>query len=297
MVGVAATALMIAVVLGATRVLGRPTASPRTNVVSYIKAVDAVQEQMHAQLLRSEAAYTAFQTANAGEADVSKLASAQRTLRTLARRLADLPAPPQARKLRKLLLDLVHGEITVAKELTALAVFLPRFDALTASVQARSTTLSRALAAAAAPKPQTIRGTAKQIAAARSAYTAAADAAATAQARAVDAFDRALGHLAVRLRRLTPPALVAPAYRAELRTLTATQKAGAALAAGLRKQDRSPVPELSRNLLRGAHLAGSLAAQRSEIAALKAYNERAHRLATAQARVQKEAAKLRSEFG
>jgi hypothetical protein len=292
-----ATVLAVAVVLGATRLLGHTNHSARTAVAQYITSADGVQQRMRLQLTQLLSAYRAFSTTGTSPAAAAKRSAAEETLRTLADRLAALPGPAAAAKLRRLLLALVREEIAVAHELNDLASFMPRFHELLATVKVANTKLGRDLAASAPPKPQTIRGTAKQIAKAQAEYAAQATQAARAQADAVDAYDSALGRIVLALRRVRPPAVMTPAYRTELRTLTATKAAGAALAAELRKPDRSQVPKRSRALTEAARISGSVAAQRAEIAAVKAYNARVRTIGKAQARVQAEVRRLQRELG
>jgi hypothetical protein len=142
-----------------------------------------------------------------------------------------------------------------------------------------------------------VRGTAKQIARARSAFAVEATKAAAAQADAVDAYDITLAGVVRRLRGLRPPGVMAPAFRTEVRMLEATRAAGAALARELRRSNRSRVPALSRALTVAARLSGTLAAQRAEIAAVKAYDARVRALGVDATRVQSEVTRLQRTLG
>jgi hypothetical protein len=294
---VAVTAVAITGVLGATRLLGHKSNSQRDAVAAYITSVDGVQQQMRLQLTRLGSAYSGFSARGTSSATMAKVAAAEQTLRTLEARIAALPAPADATRLRALLLQLVRKEVAVARELVGLGRFLPRFSALVSSVAAASAKLGRDLAATAPPKPSTVRGTAKQIAAARAAYAAEATKAAAAQADAVDAYDRAVGQVLRKLRTLQAPLVLAPAYRAEVRSLEATVAAGEALAAELRKPNRSQVPKLSRALTVAARSSASVAAQRSEIAAVKEYNTSVREIGKVSVRVQTETGRLQRELG
>lgn len=292
----AATALAVAIVLGATTVLGHKSSS-RTRVSRYITSVDDVQQQMRLPLTRLLSAYRSFSTTETTPATAARLSAAEQTLQTLEARLAALPFPAEAAKLRTLLLELVQSEISVSHELNELARFTPRFHALLAAATAANGKLAHGLAAAAPPKPHTVRGTAKQIAQARAAFAAKATKAAAAQADAVEVYDKSLGRVVQKLRALRPPAVMAPAYRAEMRTVEATRAAGATLAAELRKQNRSKVPELSRALTKAARLSQSVAAQKAEIAAVKAYDARVQQIGKAQGKVQAEVGRLQRALG
>lgn len=294
--GVVATGLAIAVVLGAARLFGGGT-SPRQALSQYITRVDAVQQQMQLRVNELTLAYRHFSTLHTSPATTKELGAAEQTLRTIEKRLAVIPAPADAVRLRALLLELVRDEGSIARELHTVASFLPRFSALVAVVARQDTRLGHEFAAAAPPKPHTVHGTAKQVAAAKAAYAAQATRAAAAQAEALIAYDRRLEQVVRGLRRLDPPAVMAPAYRSELHALEATATAGGRLAAELRKQNRSRVPELSLALTRASRLSSSIAAQRSEIAALKAYDARVRGIRTVEVRIQNVLKALQRSLG
>jgi hypothetical protein len=196
-----------------------------------------------------------------------------------------------------LLLDLVRREAGLARELDTLAAFIPRFRVLAAEATVANSSLARRLAAAAPPKSHVVRGTAKKVAQARAAFAAAATSAAAKQADAVETYDRAVAQVTRKLELLEPPAVLAPAYRAEVRMLRATDAAGAALARELRTQNRAQVPKLSRALAEAARLSGTVAAQRAEIAAVQAYNASVRAIGVSQSRVQAEVATLQRTLG
>lgn len=289
---VVAVAIAIGLLLGPGGLLGAKHKSP---VAAYIEQVDAVERQMQAPLAELLAAYRRYSTQHPTPQDVAAVAKAPRTLATLEQRLLRIEAPPAAAKLRTLLVRLVEAERGVAAELAQLATFLPRLHALTAVAAVANRQLGRALAASAPPKARAVRGTKKQIAAAQAAYAAAARAAQARQADAVEAYDHVLA-LALRdVNGLHPPAVIAPAYRAELRTLRATRAAGVALVAELRKSNTKRVPELSRSFDQASRLAGSLSAQRAEIAAVRAYNARVRGISALQGKIHSELFRLERE--
>jgi hypothetical protein len=288
--------LAVAVALGATSLWGGHSSARRNAVAGYITEVDGVQQRMRLPLTELLVAYRGFSTQVPSSAR-PKLARAELTLHLLARRLAALPAPPAAARLRVLLLDLVRREAGLAHELDTLAAFIPRFRVLAAEATVANSALARRLAAAAPPKSHVVRGTAKKVAQARAAFAAAATSAAAKQADAVETYDRAVAHVTRKLELLEPPAVLAPAYRAEVRMLRATDAAGAALARELRTQNRAQVPKLSRALAEAARLSGTVAAQRAEIAAVQAYNASVRAIGVSQSRVQAEVARLQRTLG
>ena len=266
--------------------------TPESPVARYIKSVDDVQKQMKLPLSQLLTAYQSFSTRSAGQQEQARLAGAERTLRTLEQRLSELPAPPDAAKLRLLLLELVRAEDRVAVEIDQLARFMPRFHDVIGVATVANTRLGRELAAIVPPKAHAVSGTKKQIAAARAAYAAAANRAEIAQAVSVEGYARVLARALRELQTLRPPAVMAPAYRAQLRTLEDTRRAGTALARELRKRNRTAVPVLSRHFAEASRVAGSVASQRAEIAAVKAYNARVRKVASVDGRIRREFLRL-----
>ena len=290
-----AVAAAIALVLGAGGLWSHR--SSRDAVNRYITSVDDIQQQMRLPLTRLLTVYRSFSTHGSARQEQRQLAEAERTLRTLELRLSALDPPPEATTLHRLLVRLVAQERRVAYEVDQLARFLPRFDAAVAGSKRANGRLALALAAVSQPKPHSVRGTPKQIAQARAAYAAAATRAAVARADAIDVFDRRLARVVRRIRGLAPPPVMAPAYRAQLSALVATETAAGALAQELRTKTRSRVALLSRRLSEAARMAGDVASQRSEIAAIKAYNSRVQSVAALQQQVQTEVSRLGRTLG
>jgi hypothetical protein len=143
-----------------------------------------------------------------------------------------------------------------------------------------------------APTPHRLRGTKAQIQKAQAAFAAASQKAATQQADAVDAYDSAVAVTLRRLKGMHPPAVMAPSYRAQVRTLFASRKAGAALSQELRQTVRSNVAVLARRFTIATRSAGTVEAQRAQIAAVKAYNTTVQAISDLSRRVQNEIARL-----
>jgi hypothetical protein len=267
-----------------------PTA--RARVSKYIDQVDLVQKQMGIEIGKVVHAYRAYVKHSSSPATLAELMRAESTFRNLQKRIASVPAPPEAAKLARLLSSLLGRESDVAVQVARLAEFTPAFHTVAVQTQLLSAELSRALAAVPQPKPHQIRGTKGQIAKAQAHFAKAAAAASLKQAEAVDLYDQAVGRLLVRLRTIVPPRAMAPAYRAQIASLQATSAAGAALAASLRAAKRSNIAVLSRKFALAARTAGSVSSQREEIAAVKDYDARVRRIGTLELAVQKEAARL-----
>ena len=268
--------------------------SPTRRAVSrYITSIDSIEQQMSYSLDRASAAYRSFASSHSSSpATARKLAQAQRTLDLLATRIAALAAPPQALHLRSLVLRVVREEESATREIHALVRFESPFDAALKQLHIAAQVLSKSLAAVRAPVPHAIRGTAKQIAKAKAAFNAKASAAAAAQADAVTAYDAVVVRVAARFRSLTPPAVLAPAYRAQVAAVRATILAGGRLATELRKTTRTKVAELSRAFAIATRRSETVAAQRAEIAAVKAYDRRVRRIQASAVAVRDEITRL-----
>jgi hypothetical protein len=287
----AAVLIGVALVVAPSRWWG-DNAKPESALAQYIKSVDSIQHQQQQRLTQLLTAYSDFSTQSSDPNALAKLAKPERTLRTLGKRLAALPAPPEARHLQSLLEQFVSDEHAIAVEIQQVAAFMPRFRVLIGDASVARIALVRGLAAAPPVKAHAVHGTPKKIAAARAAYAAAATKAQAQQADAIDAYDNALAATIRDLRKLQPPPVIAPAYRAELLTLSATRMAGADLSAELRKPHSSRVPLLGRRFTEASRISGSVGAQRAEIAAIKSYNARVRGIRTLAGRIRVEEANL-----
>jgi hypothetical protein len=272
--------------------------SPKRKAVShYITSIDTIEQQMAYSLGRATNAYRAFTTAHSSSTAVAgKLAQAEKTLALLAGRIAAIEAPSQAVRLRSLVLKVVREEEGVTQEMHTLVVFEAPFNGALKELRTAAQTLSKSLAAVKAPVPHAIRGTAKQIARAKAAFNAQSSAAAAAQADAVSTYDAVVSRIAGRLRRLTPPDVLAPAYTAQLGALRATMQAGSRLAVELRKTNRPNVSTLSRAFALATRRSQSLAAQRAEVAAVKAYDRRVRDIQASAVAARDEIARLQQQL-
>jgi hypothetical protein len=287
---VVAAAGAILLVLGPRYLWRKGSGNP---VGAYIQSVDGLEQQMKVPLSRLLTAYNGFSGLTTTPRERTRLAAADRTLRRFQTRLVALPAPHAATELRLLLIRLVGDEDGVAREIDELASFAPRFRGLLAGAALADTRLTRTLAGVKPPKAHVVRGTAKQIAAARAAFAVAARGVETDEAMAVDGYDAALADTLRGLAALRPPPVLAPAYASEVRALRATVTSGAALARGFRQGNTKDAPELLRRFTEASRISGSLGAQRAELAAVKAYNSRVREIRAAQGRVQSELDRLR----
>lgn len=290
--GVAAAAAVAAAVIVTTVGHHSSGSRQRRAVADYIARVNAIQNQMHVPLTRVLFAYRDFSSHRSRRTSGAELASAATTLTTLAHRLAALPAPPEARKLRRLLLRLVGRQAEITQEVRGLAMFAPRYTEVLAAARAASLELGAKLRAIVLPTPRALRGTKQAVAKAKREYNASASAAATAQADAVDAYDRSVNDVVRRLSKLDPPPAFAASYSAQLGALSNAVAAGGRLSVELRKSNRARVPTLSRTFALASREAQTLAAQRAAIADIRAYNTRARAIRDAALDVQSELARL-----
>ncbi|HEX7082886.1 MAG TPA: hypothetical protein VF186_02085 [Gaiellaceae bacterium] len=220
----------------------------RSETSDYIDRVNAVMARIGAPLQQVSDANRAFAKSPGAAKIVPKLVRSQATLRRLRRQLREVDPPPEARKLHALLLRLVGREEELSGEVLALARFLPRFQAALAPVAPAS----RALGAELARK----KGS-------------PAD-----KAAALDAYGTALAGAEQRLRRLKPPPVSQPVWRQERAMLAAVRTSGAALADGLRRKQAKRLPALLHAFDAASARNRTQAAQRVQIAAVKAYNRR-----------------------
>lgn len=295
--GVAAAAAVAAAV--SVTVLGHSSggSKQRHAVTAYIQRVNAIQNRMQAPLTRVLLAYRDFSGRNGSRrGSAAELAAAGATLERLDRRLAAIPAPPDARQLRTRLLDLVSQQAAITHEVQRLATFAPRFAAVLDGARVANEHLAAGLRGVRIPQPHTLRGTKAQVLAAQRAYQAEAGAAAVHQATAIDAYDAEISAVLRRLAPLRPPAVLAPSYVAQVRAFRAIRANGAQLAGDLRSSDRSNVSAAGRKFQLSSRIAQSTAAQKAEIAAIKSYNARAKAIGTASARVKEELLRLQRDL-
>jgi hypothetical protein len=268
----------------------------RRDVTSYIEQVNALQTQMQAPLTRVMLAYASFTRKRSKRPSPTQLAAAAATLHRLDQRLAALPFPPEAKRLRVRLLALVHREVGITGEVQLLAAFAPRYVSTLGGVRAASLKLDSSLKTIEVPVPRTLRGTKQEVEREQRDFQAKAQQAAVAQATAIDAYDRAVKQVLRRLVRLRPPPALTPEYRAQVAALRNTAAAGAALARRLRAADRADVATLSRRFALASRGAGTRAVQRAQIAAIRGYDKRVRQVGSAAAAVQAELARLQRDL-
>jgi hypothetical protein len=294
-----AAAVAVAAAVAATFVGHKSSGESRQRkaVSDYIDTVNLIQNQMHIQLTRISFAYRDL-AARSGrrKAAPGELGAAAATLTRLDRRLVATPAPPEAKKLRALLVRLVAQQASLTREVQQLATFTPRFSGFLDRLRAVSARFDTAMRSIPKPTPQALRGTKAQAQAAASEYRAQQDAVAATQAREIDTYVAAVGQLVRGLRTLTAPAVVAPAYDAEVRALHDVTVAGGLLSAELRTAKRAHAADRIRTFTLAGREAGTVAVQRAQIAAIRAYNRRSRAVGKTSSAVQDELTRLAREL-
>ena len=244
----------------------------RDAVATYITRVDAIEQRLAKPLLDVSKANRDFAgKQSASPAARRELVNAEATIQQLARRLRAVRAPSDAAHLRALLLVFVAREESIAAEVVQLATFIPAFDAALAPLRPASVDVKRVLAA-------------------KTASVAA-------KAGALDAYGAALRPIIARLRTLRPPPASGPVWSQQIATLGRVRVAAAALAEALREKHSAAVPELLQRLGEAAAGNQALAAQRAQIAAVVAYNDRVRSLNTLGSRIADEEARLQRSLG
>lgn len=293
--GVAAAAAVAAAVVVTVYNHGSNGSPQRRAVTAYIQRVNAIQTSMHAPLARVMLAYRSFTGGGIGPAKqklVPQLAAAAATMDKLNRRLAAVPAPKEARTLRAKLLALVSAQAAVTREVASLVAFSPGFSAALRGANQANAVLGAKLRAIPVPRARRIRGSKKHVRAAQRAYRVQAQAAASAQADAIDAYVSSLARTIAELAALKPPSVLKPGYDAQLRAFRATRAAGARLSSHLRSANRGDIARLGRDFVTSSRIAQTIAVQKAQIAAIKRYNARARAINTAAAGVQSELLRL-----
>jgi hypothetical protein len=220
----------------------------RDAISAYITKINVIQVQLARPLVDVSKANRDFARGKGDPAKIrARLAHSEQTFARLRRRIAAVPPPPEAKKLRLLLLELVDRQADLAHETLLLARFVPAFTAALRPLPAEGRILKSALSA-------------KQPA--------------STKAAALELYGRRLGLVLSRLRALHPPPASAPAVTNQIRTLVAVRASVVALARALRENRAKQVALQLRRFDIAATSNQSLAAQRAQIAAVKAYNSR-----------------------
>jgi|GEM_PF-3063704 len=263
---------------------GQQEAGPRPAVAAYLRRVDRVERAAAGPLSavsRVSGQFVQQQRAGGpliGLLTVSQertLLDAWRGIRRQQARLAAIPAPPAARRLRSLLLEIIAGQASLTRELASLVGFLPRYSAALRPLAEASRRLQAALAQAG---------------------SSTSAAAAAAKASALRQFRSTVEGVLAQLRRLKPPAVSRPAYQAQVAALSGMGQSAGGLAAALTSGTPDVQPLLA-SFDRAAASTQTLSAQRAEIAAIRAYDAQSERLSELSQAAEAERQHLASTLG
>lgn len=241
----------------------------RQAVATYVRQVNQVESQLAHPLAAVTRAAGDFarKRARAVSPSLLVLAAHQRSLlsslgeiRRLRVQLAALPAPPAATRLRSQLLALVDRQAAMTRQVSKLIVFLPQFETVLRPLTPAIARLESVLAIGQARGP------------------AAVAAVFTRKATALRQFKATIDGLILQLRRLDPPRVSEPTYRAQLRSLRGMSASAGALAGVLGAGSGSGVPLLLQEFDRAATSSQSARVQRAQIAAIRAYDSQSAQL-------------------
>jgi hypothetical protein len=243
--------------------------SQRAQVARYITEVNRIETALSMPLTTvtqiSAAVSKGRRITMAGAALAARdrqLAAALSQIQLQETRLGALTAPAAAAHLRSLVLTLAAREAALTHQLRLLITFLPRFSAVILPLAPALTGLERALS---------VR---------QASGAAAVSAVYAAKVRALRRFDATTGTIVTRLRRLTPPLVSVPAYRAQLTSLRGMGSSAGRLADALAGGHPGNVRPLLIAFDRAALATRTKAVQRQQIAAIGTYDAKLRSLST-----------------
>jgi len=240
--------------------------SRRDIVSQYIRDVNTIAAGMQAPSLSVTRASRQLSKQKVDRAAVErKLERAARSIDRLRGQIAKLETPPEARRLRGLLLELAARESSLAREVAKMAAFLPTYQKALEPLGPAGLKLKAALGS-------------------KSSIAEKAD--------ALDAYAATIAVVQKRLQPLKPPPVSEATYETQSAALGKVRTSTAALAQALREKRAADVPKLLRRFDEAAISNQSLASQRARIAAVQAYNARVKSLDTLAIRISRERARL-----
>lgn len=244
--------------------------APARGEVAYIRQVNRIESQLVAPLqtvtrTSAEVAGRATQAGaahrqQAARAEAASLAASLARIEAARGRLAALPAPAAAQRLRGLLLRLVDQEAHLTRQTAQLIAFLPAFDAALRPLGPATIRLKRVLAIS------------------QAAGAAAVQAVYAEKAAALRAFRATLQGILSRLSRVRPPVVSRPEYRAQVDSLQGMSGAAGRLATAVGAGDSAGIAPQLVAFDRAAAAARSAAEQRSQATADRAYNAQVARV-------------------
>lgn len=269
--------LVIVAVAALLLATGCGGSSKHEAVADYITRVDDVEQGMAGPLQEVTRVNQSFARAQADPKVAVKLETSERTMERLRSRLAKLSPPAEAQHLHALLLRLVDREVALTQQMRLLSGFVGPYQSALKPMQAASATLKKELAA-------------------KATGTAATKALDAHKADELVSFAQTVGGVIVTVRALSPPAVWKPAWSDQLVSLEQLRVSALALAAGIHANDAASIAKLLENFDRAAIANQTIAAQKREIAAVKAYSAQLQQLVQLAKSVQLERARLQRTY-
>lgn len=258
--------------------------TPAQREAAYIRQVNRIERQLSVplQAVTRTSAQIADQTAPAGAAQAHRdthaaeatLNSSLSRITALRGRLAALSAPAPAHHLRGMLLTLIDQQAYLTRQTTQLVAFLPAFSATLRPLGPATTRLRRVLGISQAYGAAGVQAVNARKAAALRGYRATVD------------------RIVSRLRRLRPPAVSGPEYRAQVGSLQGMSRAAGRLATAVGTGDTAGINPQLEAFDRSAQAARSVGEQRAQVAADRAYNAQVARVQTLAATAEQERLRL-----
>jgi hypothetical protein len=257
--------------------------SQRPAVAAYLKRVERVENSLKAPLAevtRTVGEFTLEQRSDSSTFGRLAFAANERTLRSSLSRIRALcvrllhRAPAPAANMRALLIRVCSGEAQMTDQTAKLILFLPAFAAEQRALSLASVTLERTLAA------QTVAG------------AGGVSAAYEAKAAALRRFQATLQGIAARTQETAVPDASKPDFQAQLLALKGMSSSAGQLASALVSSPQGDVQALLVRFDRAARSNQSLAVQRAQIAAVRAYNAEAATLTVLSNRIALERLRL-----
>jgi hypothetical protein len=264
---------------------GQQSHSQRPAVARYITQAGQIEAQLATPLAAVTQAGAEFAQNQGGRhatsvgrlegaSDESALQHAWAQIQSLRRRLAAVPAPAPAARLRAMLLELTDLEARSTREVSSLVVFVPRFATALAPLGSATHRLEVTLSQPSA-----------------SGSTAVAAAYAS-KATALRRFKRAVDGIRGRLEHLHPPQVSESGYRAQLAALAGMSATAAKLATVLDGGAQGDVQQLLTEFDRAALSTQSRAVQKAQIASIRAYDSQSEKLAELSTQIDRERQRL-----
>jgi hypothetical protein len=251
----------------------------RAAITSYVDRINVVERQLARPFTEVSTANRSFAKAKKQSPQLAKkLAASERTMRTLARRLAAIPAPREAARLRTLLLELVRRQVALTHEVDQLYTFVPAFRTTLAPLGPADAGLTKELHKTAST-------------------TAAAKALDVEKADALERYSTTVAGVVAKVEQLQPPPVWQPGYTAQLASLRQLHAIALELADAIRANRAAALPALLNRFDRAAVATRTTAAQRSQRAAVVAYNARINSLVTLSRKINAEEQRLQRLYG